>query len=153
MEDRPRHLTRRELRQEELLPRSGDPECGATVIFSGTVRRANQGRTVSSIDYEAEERLADAALSQIFEEMERTAGGPGVLIHRLGRVPVGEASIFISASSAHRDQAFRAVRDAIEAVKVRVPIWKKEHYEDGSSEWLDGKPLQSAPQSEKEIQT
>lgn len=143
------HLTHQQLRMEEFHRLPEDDRWGATVTFAGTVRRTNNGRTVSAIHYEAEERLAEAALGRIHEAMLRTAGGPCVLIHRLGRVDLGEVSVLITASSEHRDLAFRAVRDAIEAVKATVPIWKKEIYEDGTSEWLDGKPLVPDPRPMK----
>jgi len=110
---------------------------GAVCLFVGVVRDENRGRTVVAIDYEAYEEMALPLLQEIAEETLRLHPVTEVrLVHRLGRLAVGEASVAVAVASPHRDEAFAACRRAIDAVKARVPIWKKEHYADGS-EWLD----------------
>jgi molybdopterin synthase catalytic subunit len=113
---------------------------GAVCLFLGVVRDENRGRRVVGIDYEAYEEMALPLLQEIAEETLRQHPVTGVrLVHRLGRLDVGEASVAVAVSSPHRAEAFAACRQAIDALKARVPIWKKEHYDDGSA-WLDEGP-------------
>jgi len=122
-----------------------DAANGATALFLGVVRNRNEGRPVTAVTYDVFEELARNTLRDIANEVVRTRG-PDVdlyVVHRSGRVEVGEASIVIAAGSPHRAAAFDACRDVIEAVKRRAPIWKREHYADagGDGEWLAGTPL------------
>ncbi|MDQ2652543.1 MAG: molybdopterin converting factor subunit 1 [Chloroflexota bacterium] len=121
-------------RQVEALV--GDPGAGAVVTFSGTVRDHGRGQSVSLLEYEAYAPAAERMMAQVGEEI---AGRWPVIkvamVHRTGALPVGEVSVVIAISSAHRDAAFEASRYAIERLKEIVPIWKKEHYDDGAS-WL-----------------
>jgi molybdopterin synthase catalytic subunit len=95
---------------------------------------------VTAIDYEAYEEMALPLMREIGEETLRLHPATEVrLVHRLGRLVVGEASVAVAVASPHRAEAFAACRHAIDALKARVPIWKKEHYADGS-EWLDEGP-------------
>jgi molybdopterin synthase catalytic subunit len=113
-----------------------DPGAGAVVTFSGTVRDHGRGQSVSLLEYEAYAPAAERMMEQVGEEI---AGRWPVLkvamVHRTGALPVGEVSVVIAISSAHRDAAFEASRYAIERLKEIVPIWKKEHYDDGAA-WL-----------------
>jgi molybdopterin synthase catalytic subunit len=116
------------------------PRDGALCLFVGVVRDENRGRTVVAIDYEAYEEMAQALLEEIGEETRRLFPVTEVrLVHRLGHLGVGEASVAVAVASPHRPEAFAACRHAIDALKARVPIWKKEHYADGSA-WLDEGP-------------
>jgi molybdopterin synthase catalytic subunit len=111
---------------------------GAITSFVGTVRDNNVNRRVTHLEYEAYEPLAVKALEQIVEET--VAQWPGVRVavhHRIGRLAIGEASIIIAASSAHRANAFAACRYVIERVKQIVPIWKHEFF-DGGEVWIEG---------------
>ena len=111
---------------------------GALCLFVGVVRDENDGRTTTSIEYEAYGPMAEAEMTRIFDGLAREF--PGVKIrmtHRVGRLSVGEASVAIAAVSPHRAEAFAACRAAIDRVKSTVPIWKKEFHPDGSSEWVD----------------
>ena len=111
---------------------------GAITSFVGTVRDNNVNRRVTHLEYEAYEPLAVKALEQIVEET--VAQWPGVraaVHHRIGRLAIGEASIIIAASSAHRANAFAACRYVIERVKQIVPIWKHEFF-DGGEVWIEG---------------
>ena len=110
---------------------------GAVVTFVGTVRDQNRGRAVTAMEYEAYPEMARPLLAELAAETAARFRLEGVvLIHRLGRLAVGEAAVFIGVASAHRAEAFDAARHLIDTLKERVPIWKKEHYADGSA-WID----------------
>jgi MoaE-MoaD fusion protein len=112
------------------------PEAGAVVTFVGTVRNNARGRTVTSLDYEAYPPAAERMLRQIGDEINQRWGvDTCAIIHRIGHLGVGEASVAIAVSSAHRGDAFDACRYAIDRIKEIVPIWKKEFYEDGET-WI-----------------
>lgn len=123
---------------QALLREVSGTQHGATVLFVGTVRELNDGRDVSGIDYSAYEPMADRELRAIVEEAcHRWKGADVVAEHRLGTLELGEVSIAIAASHPHRDEAFGAARHVIEEVKKRVPIWKREHYADGTRAWVE----------------
>jgi molybdopterin synthase catalytic subunit len=135
------HLTRSAIAIESLLSLVQGPERGGSCVFLGTVRTDDD---VTGIDYSAYDEMARAEISKILTEAEeRWADARVTLQHRLGLVPVGEASIAIAAAAPHRDEAFSACRYIIEEVKKRLPIWKKEVHVDGSATWVDpsGKPV------------
>ncbi len=111
---------------------------GAIVSFIGAVRRENQGRRVTRLEYEAYEPLAVKAMTAIVGEAEEYWPGVRLAIwHRTGVLVPGDVSIVIAAASAHRDEAFRTSRYAIERVKQIVPVWKREVFEGGET-WLEG---------------
>jgi len=113
------------------------PEDGAVCLFVGVVRNENRGRAVRRLEYEAYEEMALPLMEEIASETARRHPVTDVrLVHRLGRLEIGEASVAVAVSSPHRTEAFAACRFAIDALKAKVPIWKKEFYADGS-EWLD----------------
>ena len=110
-----------------------DPGAGAIVTFTGVVRDNGRGRPVSALDYEAYAPAAEKMMERVADEIRAKWGLERVaIVHRTGLLPVGEASVVISISSPHRDAAFDAARYAIERLKEIVPIWKKEHYDDGA---------------------
>jgi molybdopterin synthase catalytic subunit len=112
------------------------PAAGAVVVFVGTAREETGGRPVVRLFYEAYAAMAEKRLAAICEEARAKHGALRVsLRHRVGDCPVGEASVVIAASAAHRAQAFDACRAVIEEIKVSAPLWKKEHYADGST-WV-----------------
>jgi molybdopterin converting factor subunit 1 len=112
------------------------PAAGAIVTFTGTVRDSGRGQSVSALDYEAYAPAAEKMLLQVADEIEAKWGLRRIaIIHRIGLLQVGEASVVIAISSAHRDEAFDACRYAISRLKEIVPIWKKEHYADGAT-WI-----------------
>lgn len=112
------------------------PAAGAVVVFLGTAREATRGKAVVRLFYEAYAAMAEKRLAEICEEARVRHGALRVALrHRIGDCPVGEASVVIAASAAHRPAAFDACRAVIEEIKVSAPLWKKEHYEDGSS-WV-----------------
>ena len=111
---------------------------GAVATFIGIVRDNNLNRRVTHLEYEAYEPLAVKALEQICVEADREWAGVRVAVHhRVGRLAIGDASIFIAAASAHRAHAFAACRYVIERVKQIVPIWKHEFF-DGGEVWIEG---------------
>ncbi len=124
---------------------TGHPSCGAVVLFVGTARDRHQGRAVARLTYAAYERMAAASLEAIVRDLEAATPGLRVgIVHRLGEVPVGEASVVIAAASPHREAAFAAARTALERLKREVPIWKRETYADGSAVWREEEPLAAA---------
>ncbi|HEY8446740.1 MAG TPA: molybdopterin converting factor subunit 1 [Thermomicrobiales bacterium] len=110
-----------------------DPGSGAIVTFTGTVRNVARGKEVIALDYEAYPPAAEKMLRRIGDEMrERWDVKQVAIVHRIGSLQVGEASVVISVSAPHREEAFAACRYAIERIKEIVPIWKKEQYADGA---------------------
>ena len=122
---------------------------GAIVTFDGFVRAHSNGRHTHYLEYQAYEAMALTKMQEIAGEMHANfAIDRAALVHRLGRLEIGETSIFIAASSAHRAAAFDACRFAIDTLKRTVPIWKKEYFVDGAT-WADGElpPLPATQRS------
>ena len=121
-----------------LLSEVASTANGATVLFVGTVREINQGRSVTGIDYAAYSAMAETELEAIANEVGRLQDTRDIVVeHRIGTLGLGEASIVIAVGHARRAAAFEAARMIIEEVKRRVPIWKREHYADGTRQWVD----------------
>jgi len=113
-----------------------DPRAGAIATFQGTVRSESRGRDVIALEYEAYSEMAEQAMAEIAAEVKARYDLCEVAItHRLGRVEIGEASVAIAVSAPHRQDALAACKDVIDALKERVPLWKKELYE-GGEEWI-----------------
>jgi MoaE-MoaD fusion protein len=111
-------------------------EAGAIATFTGTTRIHSRGRTVTHLDYEAYEGMAESVMAEIAEELKERYSLTGIAIHhRIGRVAIGETSVVIAVSAPHREDALAACREAIDRLKERVPLWKKEVYE-GGEEWI-----------------
>lgn len=114
------------------------PADGALCLFAGVVRDHNEGRAVRHLEYEAYDDMALAELRAIESEVRRRWPVSDVrIVHRLGRLEIGDVSVAVAVASPHRAQAFEACRHAIDTLKRTVPIWKKEFYADGSL-WLEG---------------
>ena len=114
------------------------PDNGAVLLFLGAVRRVNDGRGVSGIDYAAYEAMAQRELEAIVAEGAQRFGTRDVAVqHRLGELAVEDVSVAIAVGHPHRDTAYALSRWVIEELKRRVPIWKREHYTDGTREWVD----------------
>src|SRR5437899_13076120 len=112
-------------------------DCGAVVTVLGTVRELTDGRVTVALDYEAYPAMAEKKMAEI--ECETRKSWPVremVMVHRLGHLDVGEVSVAVSVSCPHRNQAFEACRFAIDRLKEIVPIWKKENWADGCTEWV-----------------
>ena len=131
-------LVRRPISADALLGRVASHAHGATVLFLGTVRDQNLGRPVSGIDYSAYEPMAERELTCIVEEAEARFGVRAVAVeHRLGTLGLGEVSVGVAAAHARRAPALEALGYVVEELKRRVPIWKREHYVDGTRQWVD----------------
>jgi molybdopterin synthase catalytic subunit len=129
------HLTRHRLEVDALLAEVQGPERGGTCVFLGTVRN---DADVTDIDYSAYEPMAFEEIERILSEAQAQWPETRVMLqHRLGLIPVGEASIAIAAAAPHRDDAFAACRYVIEEVKKRLPVWKKELSANGSASWVE----------------
>jgi molybdopterin synthase catalytic subunit len=130
------------LTQKEIIDINAVSETGTThsdgsdLIFIGKVRDKSRGKNVTHIDYEIYNEMAVKELNRIADEASADNDiSRIIIIHRYGRVTLGETSILILVSSPHRDSSYRASRYIIDEIKKRVPIWKKEYYDDGS-EWI-----------------
>ena len=122
-----------------VLASVGDPRDGAIALFVGVVRNSNEGRPVSGMEYEGYAEMASEQLAAIAAEAAEAGGTDRVaVVHRLGVLAVGEPSVAIAVSTPHRAQAFDAARHVIEQIKLRLPVWKREHYLDRQARWLDG---------------
>lgn len=130
-------LTREPIDDHALTEQVRRGDCGAVVTFLGTVRDLTGDRVTVALDYEAYPAMAEKKMAEIESETRgRWPVGDIVLVHRLGHLEVGEISVAVAVSCPHRAQAFEACRHAIDRLKELVPIWKKENWADGSTEWV-----------------
>jgi molybdopterin synthase catalytic subunit len=134
-------LTRERIDRDALVAALQQPGDGAVVVFDGIVRDNTRGRKTLYLDYEAYEEMALEQMQKLAREAgERFAIDRVGVVHRLGRLEIGESSIVIVVTSAHRAAAFDACRWLIDTLKRTVPVWKKEHFTDGAV-WKDGEPF------------
>lgn len=133
-------LTPDALDMASLLAQTEDPDCGALVVFGGTVR-LDDG--VQTIDYTAYAPLAEKTLAEIeAETLQRFDIRHCKLVHRIGLLQLGELSVLVVVRAGHRGPAFEAARWAIDTLKSRVPVWKEEHTQDGRSSFVKGQALE-----------
>lgn len=126
------------IERDQIVNRVAAPESGAIVTFDGTVRNEARGKEVTHLSYEAYPAMAIREMEKIrARAMRQWPITEMTIVHRLGRLEIGETSVFIAVSSAHRSDAFEACRFAIDTLKSTVPIWKKEYYQDGEC-WIEG---------------
>jgi MoaE-MoaD fusion protein len=134
-------IVREPIDQQAIVERLKQPDDGASVIFDGVVRDNTSGRGILYLDYEAYEPMALRQMETLALEARKRFSVRGVsIIHRLGRLEIGETSVLIVVAAAHRDAAFCACRWVIDTLKKTAPIWKKEHFADGAV-WADGEPF------------
>jgi molybdopterin synthase catalytic subunit len=130
-------LTKSPITVRQLRDRIADRDVGAHAWFEGVTRRMTDGRETTTLSYEAFDAMAIAELEKIRREtiaqFQLTAL---VIAHRLGVVPIGEASLIVGCSSPHRAAVFLALANVVDRLKTDVPIWKKEHFADGSTQWV-----------------
>lgn len=131
-------ITRSALNPAALDRAVASPRHGAVASFVGTVRSPHAGRVVRGVSYDCFAPLAEKELSRIKAAAEKKWPVRVAVAHRVGHIKVGQASVAISAASAHRAEAFEACRFVIEEIKHRLPIWKKEYYATGTGRWLPG---------------
>ncbi len=122
----------------EIYSLADDPANGAIVLMSGTVRNQTEGKPVKSLEYQAYEPMAIAVFSQIAQQIRNKWEDVNrvVIHHRIGHLYIGEISVLVAVGCPHRGEAFAACQYAIDTLKHNAPIWKKEHWSDGSSTWV-----------------
>lgn len=142
-------IVRRVIDMRAIGAEMAHPEDGAVVVFEGVVRNNSRGRRTLYLDYEAYEAMALSEMEKLCQAaLEQFKVRDVRVAHRLGRLEIGETSIAIAVSSAHRAAAFDACRWLIDTLKKTVPIWKKEHFEDGAV-WADGEPFPDEVKAQK----
>lgn len=139
-------LTRDPIDTEALIRRVQCPAAGAVVLFLGTVREFTGGRRTVALEYEAYETMALAKLAELEQQaVQRWNLAATAIVHRLGRLELGETSVAVAVSAGHRRPAFEAGQWLIDTLKEIVPIWKRELWADGTTEWVHpGKPSDGA---------
>lgn len=120
-------------------------DCGAEILFIGTVRNLNEGKAVTAVNYDGHTCLGEKILLKLCLEAQAQWGDKlnFWVEHRLGVLKVGEESLLIHVTSPHRDSAYQASRYLIEQIKLRLPVWKQEIYSEGETQWLKGQRLNS----------
>lgn len=123
---------------EEVYSKADDAKNGAIVVMSGMVRNQTDGKAVVSLEYQAYEPMALRVFHQIAADIRSSKSDVNrvVIHHRVGRLQIGEISVLVAVGCPHRSEAFDACRYAIDTLKHNAPIWKKEHWQDGSSTWV-----------------
>lgn len=130
-------LTDRPIDMAPLRARLARPDAGALSVFEGWVRNHHEGRPVASLEYEAAPALCVAEAERLLGELRsRFEILDAVVVHRVGHLHIGDLAVWIGVTAAHRDAAFAGCRFLIEEIKQRLPIWKKEHAEDGRAGWI-----------------
>jgi molybdopterin synthase catalytic subunit len=130
-------LTTDSLNPQDMSRRVEADDCGAVVLFVGTVRDNALGNQVLYLEYEGYAPLAERELRRIAEEAEARWGTRIAIAHRLGRVEIGEASVAVAVAAPHRGEAFEACAWVMTTLKAHVPIWKKEYFA-GGAHWIEG---------------
>ncbi|MCJ7628650.1 MAG: molybdenum cofactor biosynthesis protein MoaE [Longimicrobiales bacterium] len=124
---------------EDVLAEFSSPQDGVCLLFLGVVRDHHQGRVVTGLDYEVYQGMAEKTLAAIAAEASHSFGTDRVaILHRVGELRVGDVSTAIAVATPHRGEAYDASRFIIEEIKQRLPIWKREHYLEGDSDWVGG---------------
>lgn len=124
---------------QRLISGFASEEDGALLLFLGVVRNHNEGREVAGLEYEAYEEMGEAVLEEIAREAQEGCGSDRILVqHRVGVLEVGGVSTVIAVATPHRAEAYEASRYIIEEIKKRLPVWKKENYVEGDSQWVVG---------------
>ena len=131
-------ITLAPLSLEEIYTQADNPANGAVVVMNGMVRNQTDGESVVALEYQAYQPMALQVFYQIADDVRRQWPDITrvVIYHRIGRLNVGEISVSVAVGSPHRGEAFAACQYAIDTLKHNAPIWKKEHWQDGSSSWV-----------------
>lgn len=123
---------------DALREQMQDPGAGGFVVFEGWVRNENEGHEVERLEYEAYEPLAVTEGEKVIAEArEKFPHLKALCVHRTGLLEIGDCAVWVGVAAPHRDEAFKACRYIIDEIKVRLPIWKKEHYVSGDSGWVN----------------
>ncbi len=140
-------VTSEALEPQRLTDAVRADESGAVTLFYGVARNNNEGRAVRALEYEAHDTLAEKKLREVGDEVLKRFDITGIGVHhRTGHIEIGETSLLVAVSSAHRREAFEACQFAVDRIKETVPIWKKEIWVEGGGDWVAGHPVE-APKS------
>jgi len=139
----PNRITRSPIDPARVLELVGDREAGGVVLFVGTIRRKSEGRSVEGLTYEVYRGMAERRMREIEDSVRKK--WPVVkmaMVHRYGRLKVGDVSVAVAVSCEHRAEAFEACRYAIDTIKGTLPMWKRERFKGGAQEWVKGYPIE-----------
>jgi len=142
-------MTDQPLDMNQLLRETENDTCGALVVFDGVVRNHHEGKGVSGMSYTAYGPMAEKVLADLEQEtLDRFPIAECRIVHRTGDLNIGDSSVLVVVRAAHRGDAFDGARYAIDTLKVRLPVWKEDFYEDGSQAYQDGVPLETSAVNE-----
>ncbi len=143
-------MTDQPLDMDQLLRETENDACGALVVFGGIVRNHHGGKGVTGMRYSAYGPMAEKVLTELEQEtLEKFPVSECRIVHRTGDLAIGEASVLVVVRAPHRGDAFDGARYAIDTLKLRLPVWKHDFYDDGSEGFQDGVPLETAAQSDE----
>jgi molybdopterin synthase catalytic subunit len=127
-----------------VLASVGDKDAGGAVLFVGTIRRRSGGKTVEGLTYEVYREMAEKRMHEIEARVRKKWPVVSIaMVHRYGDLKVGEVSVAVAVSCAHRAEAFEACRYAIDTIKSTLPMWKKERFKGGAQAWVKGAPIEA----------
>ena len=145
-------ISRKPIDPTKALESVMDEDAGGIVLFVGTIRNQTRGKEVKGLEYEVYRPMAELQIARLEEEIRKRWPVKSIrLIHREGRLKVGEVSVVVAVSAMHREEAFEAARYAIDRIKESFPIWKRERFRGGRYAWVKGTPIQSYPASDRAI--
>jgi len=135
-------ITARPINHSEILRAVKDDAAGGTVLFLGTIRDRNEGKAVESLEYEVYKEMAEKRMAELETTvMKKWPIKKIAMVHRYGRLSIGEVSVAVAVSSEHRAEAFEAGKFAIDTIKRTLPLWKKEKLKSGKEAWTKGVPI------------
>lgn len=138
----PRRISRSPIDPSRIIESVAARSAGGTVVFVGTVRDRSRGKKVTMLEYQVYLKMAELRMDSIESEVAKKWPGTKVsMVHRAGRLKVGDVSVVVAVSAEHRAQAFEACRYAVERIKSGLPLWKRELAPDGSGDWVEGNPI------------
>jgi len=141
-------ITRKPVDPAKALESVMDEDAGGTVLFVGTIRNQTDGKKVKGLEYEVYRRMAERQIARLEEEIRKRWPIKSItMIHREGKLKIGEVSVVVAVSATHRDEAFEAAKYAIDRIKDSFPIWKREKFRGSHYGWVKGTPIQSYPVS------
>ena len=145
-------ITRKPIDPARALESVMDDDAGGTVLFVGTIRNQTNGKEVKGLEYEVYRRMAERQIAKLEKEIRKRWPTKSIrLVHREGKLKVGDVSVVVAVSAVHREEAFEAARYAIDRIKESFPIWKREKFRGGRYAWVKGTPIQSYPASDRAI--
>ena len=149
MKDLKSRISRKPIKPANALKSVMDKEAGGTVLFIGTIRNQTDGKKVKGLEYEVYRKMAEREIGKLEEEIRKRWPIKSItMVHREGKLKVGEVSVVVAVSAEHRGEAFDAARYAIDRIKESFPIWKRENFGGGRKVWAKGVPIQSSPVGE-----